>query len=113
MAEQQTDRWLRQPIEVVLPTRLFVGGAKVLTVLIPVVMLVVGLVIALVSAHAAERPSTEGIGTMGIELGAALWFGGAVSLGIRRAPTVLRVVIIGVVGLCGAVVVACCTRPCD
>lgn len=106
MAEQQTDRWLRQPIEVVLPTRLFVGGAKVLAILIPVVMLVVGLVIALVSAQAAERSRTEGLGTMGVELGAALWFGGAVSLGIRRAPTVLRVVIIGLVGLCGALVVA-------
>ena len=106
MVEQRTERWLRQPIEVVLPTRLFVGGAKVLAVLIHLVMLVVGMVIALVSAHAAERSRTEGIGTMGVELGAALWFGGAVSLGIRRAPTVLRVLIIGLVGLCGAVVVA-------
>ncbi len=105
MAEQRTDRWLRQPIEVVLPTYLFVRGAKVLAVLIPAVMLVVGLVIALVSAHAAERPSTEGIGTMGVELGAALWFGGAVSLGIRRGPTVLRVLMIGLLGFGGALLV--------
>lgn len=105
MVEQRTHRWLRQPIEVVLPTRLFVGGAKVLAVLIPVVMLVVGLVIALVSAHAAERSRTEGIGTMGVELGAALWFGGAVSLGIRRSPTVLRVLAIGLLGLSGLVLV--------
>ena len=102
MGEQRIYRWLRQPIEVTLPTRLFVRGAKVLAVLLPVVMLVVGLVVALVAAHAAERPSTEGIGTMGVELGAALWFGGAVSLGIRRSPTVLRVLMIGLLGLAGA-----------
>ena len=105
MAEHRTDRWLQQPIEIVLPTRIFVRGAKVLAVLIPVVMLVVGFVVAVVSAHAAERPNTEGIGTMGVELGAALWFGGAVSLGIRRSPNVLRVLMIALMGLSGALLV--------
>lgn len=105
MVEQHTQRWLRQPIQVVLPTHLFVRGAKVLAVLIPVVMLMVGLVVALVSAHAAERPNTEAIGTMGVELGAALWFGGAVALGARRAPTVLRVLMIGLLGLGGVALI--------
>ena len=78
-----------------------------MAVLIPVAMLVVGLVIAVVAAHAAEHPATEGVGSMGIELGAALWFGGAVSLGIRRGPTVLRVLMIGLLGLVGALLVGC------
>ena len=105
MAAQRIEPWLRRPIHVVLPTHLFVRGARVLAVLIPSVMLLVGLVVALVSAHAAERPNTEGVGSMGIELGAALWFGGAVSLGIRRGPTVLRVLMIGLLGFCGMVLV--------
>ena len=64
MAERRTGRWLRQPIDVVLPTRLFVRGARVLALLLPVVMVVVGLVGALVAAHAAERGAPPGARTL-------------------------------------------------
>ncbi|HEY5875798.1 MAG TPA: hypothetical protein VIT64_10865, partial [Ilumatobacteraceae bacterium] len=75
--------------------------ASFLSTAIPLTMVIVGLALAVPSAVWAERPSSEGLGTFGVEAGAALWFGGAVALSVRRTTTVRRglvVVLTGVVG---------------
>ena len=90
------------PTRVALPVHRLRGVAAMLANGIPLAMMAAGVTLALVAAGAAERPSTEGVGTMGVELGAALWFGGAVAFGVRRAPTLLRVLLIVLAGLTGA-----------
>ena len=72
---------------------------------IPVVMVVVGIAVAVPSAVWAERPSGEGLGSFGVEVGAAVWFAGAVTLGVRRATTVRRALLILLTALLGAVLV--------
>lgn len=64
--------------------------ARLLALALPVVMMVAGILLAFVAAHRQEQPESEGLGTLGVELGAALWFAAAVSLGIQNTPTILR-----------------------
>ena len=59
--------------------------ARTAAVAIPVAFVVVGLTVAVVAAVLAERPGTEAVGTLGVEAGAALWFGGAVALSLRSS----------------------------
>jgi hypothetical protein len=77
-------------------------SASMLTIVVPVALIVVGLGLAVISAVLAERPTTEQIGTFGVEFGAAMWFAGAVALGVRPNSTVRRLMLLiggGVVGL--------------
>jgi hypothetical protein len=80
-------------------------SASALTIVVPVALIVVGLGLALISAVLAERPTTEQIGTLGVELGAAMWFAGAVALGVRPRSTVRRSILLIVGGVVGLVLV--------
>jgi hypothetical protein len=62
-------------------------------------------VVAVGSAVLAEEPSTEGIGTFGVEAGAALWFGGAVALSLRSTSARHLLLVLGA-GAVGALLVA-------
>lgn len=75
--------------------------ARILVVLLPAALAVVGLVLALAGAALSERAGAEAVGTLGLEVGAAMWFAGAVSLGARPRPTVLRIALLAVTGLGG------------
>lgn len=97
---------LGAPLDLDLSLRPLTGPISAVARTIPVVMVVVGFVVAGVGASASQRPETEGIGTMGVEVGAALWFGGAVVLGARRSATVLRALLLFVTALAGIAVVA-------
>lgn len=77
-----------------------------LTGVVPTVLAVVGLTLALGSAVLAERGPTEAVGTLGVELGAAMWFGGAVTLGARRGATVGRALALLGLATTGAVLIA-------
>jgi hypothetical protein len=77
-----------------------------LAVALPIAMMAVGATGAVLAAHAAERDSTEQLGTLGVELGAVLWFGGAVALGARASATVLRALALVATALAGIALVA-------
>ena len=100
------DRARTLPTQLAVPIGAVRRPASVLAIVLPVVMMVVGLSTALACAALAEKPSTEGIGTFGVEAGAALWFAGAVTLGGRRSPTVLRGVLLGLTTIVGVALVA-------
>ena len=76
-------------------------SARILVVVLPVALAVVGLVIALAGVALSTRDGTEAIGTLGLEVGAAMWFAGAVTLGARPGPTVLRMALLAVTGIGG------------
>jgi hypothetical protein len=80
--------------------------ARILVVVIPAVLAAVGLALALAGAALSERDGAEAIGTLGLEVGAAMWFAGAVTLGARPGPTVLRVALLAVTGLSGLALIA-------
>lgn len=110
---------LRRPFQVQLPWLPVADGGRTVEVpvgvlrrpaalvawLVPIVMMVVGLVVAVLAAVAAERERTEGIGTLGTELGAALWFAGAVVWGARRRATVARAALLALVLVLGLVLI--------
>gem|GEM_PF-3017500 len=98
-------RW-RDPFLVELPVARLRRPFGVLVFVVPIALMVVGITLALLSAVAAERPDTEGIGSLGVELGAVLWFGGAVTLGARASATVLRAVALVLTALVGAGLIA-------
>jgi hypothetical protein len=97
---------VQQPSEV----RVSVAGAqqvaRLLSVLIPALMIGVGLTLAVTGAVLAERPGTEAEGSFGVEFGAALWFGGTLVLGARRRATLGRLVALAVLALGGVVLIA-------
>jgi hypothetical protein len=55
-----------------------------------------GLAISVAAVLVLERGVSEAVGGLGVELGAALWFAGALTLGARRGATVGRAL-----ALCG------------
>jgi hypothetical protein len=81
-------------------------AARVLVVVVPSVLAVGGLVLALAAAAVAERTAADAIGALGLEVGAAMWFAGAVTLGARPSPTALRVGLLGATGLAGVGLIA-------
>lgn len=102
-------RWLRRldlPIQTESAGRAVNGAARVVVIVLPAALAFVGLVLALASGLLAQRAATEAVGTLGIEIGAAMWFAGAVTLGARPRPTVLRVVLICATGVGGLALIA-------
>ena len=81
-------------------------AARVLSWVLPGFLVVVGLTLALGSAVLAERDATEAVGSFGIELGAAMWLGGALTLGARRGATVGRAIALACLALAGVILVA-------
>jgi hypothetical protein len=79
--------------------------ARALTIVIPAAIAGIGLAVAALGAVLSDRDRTEAIGTLGIEMGAAMWFGGAVVLGGRPHPTALRIALLVLTGLSGALLV--------
>jgi hypothetical protein len=86
-------------------TRVAGSTARVLTVAIPAALALVGLVVAVTGAAWSQHESTEALGALGVEVGAAMWFGGAVVLGGRPHPTVLRVALLATLGAGGLLLV--------
>jgi hypothetical protein len=72
---------------------------------IPLVFVFVGLVMSILSATALEDLVSEGVATLGVEAGAALWFGGAMAWSVGRT-TVGRVLLLVGVALAGLMLVA-------
>jgi hypothetical protein len=91
------------------PVTLPVAGvsrvAGAVTVVLPTVLAVVGIVLAVAGAALAERPGTEAVGTLATELGAALWFGGILTLGARSGATVGRALGLGALALGGLLLI--------
>ena len=81
-------------------------AANVVVVVLPATLASIGLVMALLGGLLAQRGTTEAVGTLAIEIGAAMWFAGAVTLGARPRPTVLRVVLLCATGLGGLALIA-------
>jgi hypothetical protein len=92
--------------EVSLPVRGHREAAQVVRVVVPVVLILVGAVLAVAGAILAERAETEGIGTLGTELGAAMLFAGAIFVVVTRVPTVGRIVVLVVTALVGLAAIA-------
>jgi hypothetical protein len=81
-------------------------AAGTVSVVLPAALAVVGIVMAVLGAAAAERTGTEAAGTLATELGAALWFGGVLTLGARRGATLGRAAALVALALGGAALVA-------
>ncbi len=102
-------RWLRRldlSVQTELAGRAVTGAARVVVLVLPAALAFVGLVLALAAGLLAQRAATEAVGTLGIEIGAAMWFAGAVTLGARPRPTVLRVGLICATGVGGLALIA-------
>jgi hypothetical protein len=80
--------------------------ARVLRVAVPAALIGVGALLAIGGALLAERPDTEGVGTLATEAGAAVLFAGAVFLVVSRVPTVGRIVALLVTAAAGLVSIA-------
>jgi hypothetical protein len=80
--------------------------ARLLVVVVPSVLAIVGLTLALAAAAVAEHTDAEAMGALGLEVGAAMWFAGAVTLGARPSPTALRIGLLVATGLSGLALIA-------
>lgn len=92
--------------EVTVPLRAAPRAAAILTVLVPSAMVVAGLVISVAGAVVAETAGGEAPGSLAVEAGAAIWFGGALTLGARRGATARRGLLLLLLVLAGAVLIA-------
>lgn len=88
------------------------GGAELLraparcaAVALLAAMMAAGVTLAVVGAVAAEGERFEGLGTLGTELGAALWFASAVAAGSRRGATVGRGLLLVLTFVAGAALI--------
>jgi hypothetical protein len=82
------------------------GSARRLSSALPIALMLVGAALAVACAILAERPAHEGIGSLGLEAGAAIWFGGALTFGAQRTTTVLRGLLLVATAVVGAGLVA-------
>jgi hypothetical protein len=111
--------WWRIPLRVQLPfwvegapaeVSVAVGpvqrAARAAAVVIPWVLVVVGSVLAVTAAVVLERDLGDAAGGLAIELGAALWFAGVLTLGARRGATLGRIAALAALALAGAALVA-------
>jgi hypothetical protein len=93
------------PIELRIPASRLRTPARVISTLLLVALMVIGVVLAVVGALAAEIDGWEGVGTLGTEVGAVLWFAGAVTWGARRGATVARAVLLAAMFMGGVVLI--------
>jgi hypothetical protein len=103
------DDWyaaLARPLRVELPVQLLRRPARAVSMVLLVVLMTGGVALAVVAAVAAETDHWEGLGTFGTELGAALWFAGAVAWGARRGATVARAALLGGMFVLGLALIA-------
>lgn len=112
-------RWGRRPVRIALPAWVMAvvpttvdlptapvrRGARALTLVLPIVMMVVGLMVAIVAALIEERDDFGPIGAFGVEAGALVWGGGAVLLGARPRPTVRRIVMLALATVGGVALI--------
>jgi hypothetical protein len=94
------------PMEVAVRVDVLRRPAALVASVVPLLMMVVGIAIAVPAAVAAETTRGEGLGSLGTELGAALWFGGAVTWGARRRATVARAILLVLVLVTGVALIA-------
>jgi hypothetical protein len=91
-----------------------VGGlqraARVAALVIPWVLVVLGSALAIAAAVVIERGLSDAAGGLGIELGAAMWFAGVLTLGARRGATVGRIVALAFLAVSGALLVVVAIR---
>lgn len=92
--------------EVALAVRGLRTPARVVRAVIPVLLMAAGGTLAVTAAILAERPDTEGVGTLGTELGAAIWFAGAMAFVVSRVPTVGRALALVGGAVAGLVLIA-------
>jgi hypothetical protein len=79
--------------------------ASVATRAIPPILVVVGLTMSILSAIVLEDVVSEGVATLGVEVGAALWFGGVIAWSVRRT-TVGRVLLLMTAAVAGLMLIA-------
>lgn len=79
--------------------------ARILRVAVPTALIVIGALLAVGGALLSERPTTEAVGTLATEAGAAVLFAGAVLLVVSRVPTVGRVVALLATAMAGVVAI--------
>jgi hypothetical protein len=94
------------PAEYAVPVGGVQRGAHHVARILPWVLVVLGAVISVVAAVVIERDLSEAAGGLGVEVGAALWFAGAITLGARSGATLGRFVALVVLALAGAALVA-------
>jgi hypothetical protein len=70
------------------------------------VLMLVGIALAVTAAIAADGDETAAVGALGTELGAALWFAGAVAWGARRHATAARGLLLALTFVSGLVLIA-------
>ncbi len=73
--------WIRPDVDSALrvPVAPVSRAARLLTVVIASVLVLVGAGLAVGADVLAEREDTEAIGSLGLELGAAMWFAGVLT----------------------------------
>lgn len=80
------------PLQYTVPVHGLKRQASHVARLLPWVLVVLGSIVSLLAAVAINREVSEAGGGLGIEVGAALWFGGILTLGARSRATVGRLV---------------------
>jgi hypothetical protein len=93
------------PSQVSVPVGPVQTAARTAARTIPWVLVVLGATVSLVAAFVIERDLGDAVGGLGVELGAALWFAGALTLGARQGATVRRAVALLALALAGVVLV--------
>lgn len=93
------------PAQVTVPSGPVQSAARVTARVIPWVLVVLGVAVSLVAAFVLSRDLDEAVGGLGVELGAALWFAGALTLGARRGATVGRALALLALAAAGALLV--------
>lgn len=94
------------PSQVSVPVARAQAAARTAAVVIPWAMVVLGVLISLAAAFVITRELDDAVGGLGVELGAALWFGGVLTLGARRGATVGRAVSLLCLALAGVLLIA-------
>lgn len=92
--------------DLVVPVDALRSPLGALAVALPIAMMVIGATVSVLAALAEEHEATEQLGALGVELGAVLWFGGAVVLGARPRATMWRVVLLAFTAIGGAALIA-------
>jgi hypothetical protein len=116
----QLRKWLAQPVLVRLsqPVHTAVAGeygvaagglqrgARRAARILPWALVVIGAALSVIAAIVIERDLGDAKGGLAVEVGAALWFAGAVTLGARTGATLFRFIALVCLALVGMVLIA-------